>query len=63
MSYRIVETDGQSVAHVVKLGMFFDGTGRALCGRRPFPEKWGIPYSGTRKTVCLECLRVRRSNR
>lgn len=61
---RIVQTDGSTRAHVVKLGMFFDGEGKALCGARPFPERWYIVASSgvARKDACPDCLtRVRRA--
>jgi hypothetical protein len=59
---RVVEIDGDPRAHLVDLGQFFDGTGKALCGRKPFPERWGISYDPDgRKSACVACLNVRRT--
>jgi hypothetical protein len=62
-THRVVQTEGGERSHVVKLGMFFDGEGRALCGERPFPERWFIPGKpAQRKDACPACLAaVRRS--
>lgn len=58
---RIVQTESDARAHIVKLGMFFDGEGKSLCGRKPFPERWTIVYDKDgRKPVCVGCLERRR---
>jgi hypothetical protein len=58
---RIVQTDDSKRAHVVKLGMFFDGEGKALCGATPFPERWYIPGNpADRKDACPGCLTAMR---
>lgn len=56
--HRIVQTDGSRRAHAVKLGMFFDGEGKALCGERPFPERWFIVTGSKveRKALCPGCM-------
>lgn len=61
-THRIVQTDESKRAHIVRLGMFFDGEGKALCGERPFPERWYIVTGGKveRKDVCPGCLNARR---
>lgn len=63
VNHKIVQTDGQPRAHVVKLGVFFDGEGKALCGLSPFPERWYMPGNpADRKDACPACLaRVRRT--
>lgn len=55
---RIVQTDESKRAHIVRLGMHFDGEGKALCGARPFPERWYMVTGGRveRKDVCPACL-------
>ncbi|MFG3137682.1 hypothetical protein ACGFZA_15905 [Streptomyces sp. NPDC048211] len=38
--YARVAASGQTRDHIVRLGQFFDGEGKALCGVKPFPDKW-----------------------
>ncbi len=61
---RIVQTDESKRAHIVRLGVHFDGEGKALCGAKPFPERWYMVAGSAveRKPVCPDCLtRARRT--
>lgn len=59
---RVVQTDESKRAHVVRLGVHFDGEGKALCGVRPFPERWYMVTGSQveRKPVCPACLQEAR---
>lgn len=58
---RVVQIEGDPRAHLINLGVHWDGTGKALCGRKPFPERWGIVLNPEdRKDACTACLRARR---
>lgn len=53
--YRRVEIEADPRDHVIKLGMFFDGEGKALCGRKPFPERWVQPSMPSERELCAGC--------
>ncbi|MGW6260358.1 hypothetical protein [Streptomyces sp. NPDC055085] len=63
--YRQVCTDADPRAHIVKVGMFFDGENKALCGRKPFPDKWYIPagIAGAQKSTCPGCVTAYKQRR
>jgi hypothetical protein len=52
---RRVQVESDTRDHIVKLGMFFDGDGRALCGRKPFPERWTQPVLPSERELCAGC--------
>lgn len=40
--------------HIVSYRLFLDGDSKALCGRKPFPEKWR--EGGTGRKPCPTCV-------
>lgn len=47
----------QTRDHIVKVAMFFDGEGKALCGSKPFPDEWEelMPALGS-DAMCRTCV-------
>lgn len=52
---RRVQIEADPRDHVIKLGMFNDGSGKALCGRKPFPERWTQPALPSDRELCAGC--------
>lgn len=61
--YRRVEIEADPRDHVIKLGMFNDGTGKALCGRKPFPERWAQPVLPSDAPLCAGCQQAVRNGK
>lgn len=41
--------------HIAKLGVFFDGQGKSLCGKRAWPGKWEEAQGQAARVVCADC--------
>lgn len=52
---RRVRTAGQERDHVQR---HFSPESRALCGKKPFPERWHMPVVGKDKALCPACVRL-----
>ncbi|WP_406527348.1 hypothetical protein [Streptomyces sp. I8-5] len=60
-AYVKVTAPGQARDHIAKLVQFFDGTGKALCGVKPFPDKWEELMPSAGFTPCPGCVQKLRS--
>jgi hypothetical protein len=45
--------------HLVRPGLFFDGTARSVCGKNPFPERWAMPIV-SKGPICPACVNTAR---
>jgi len=54
-AYVRVTAPGQRHEHILRLAMFQDGEGKALCGVKPFPDKWEISNHSEIPAVCAGC--------
>jgi hypothetical protein len=49
---RVVKSGDDRLSHVVKMDMFFDGTGKSVCGVKVWPGKW-VEANG--QALCVDC--------
>lgn len=58
MTYRYVRvtTPIDRHDHVLRVGLFLDGEIKALCGVRPFPDKWVEVRPGGDGVPCVGCV-------
>lgn len=55
-TYLKVSAPGQTRDHIVRFHVFNDGQGKALCGTRPFPDKWEELMTGAGFAPCPGCV-------
>lgn len=55
-TYVRVTGKGARFDHIVRLHMFFDGEGKALCGVKPFPDRWEELTPGSVGQACAGCV-------
>lgn len=58
MKYTVVVLEDDPHRHVIGVGQFWDGEGKALCGRKPFPQKWAEAdaLQEDNRPVCVGCV-------
>lgn len=49
---RVVKDSDDRLSHVVRIGQFFDGTGKSLCGVNSWPGKW---VEAKEQPLCVDC--------
>jgi hypothetical protein len=49
---RVAKDSDDRLSHVVKLGQFFDGTGKSVCGVKSWPGKW---VENNTAPLCVDC--------
>jgi hypothetical protein len=55
VSYKRVRLADDRLDHIVKVGEFFDGNGKALCGRASWPGKWLESEGRIPRVLCMTC--------
>lgn len=41
--------------HIVKVGLFFDGSGKSLCGKSSWPSRWEDARGHQPRVTCVDC--------
>lgn len=56
MLYIRVRTESDvRLDHIIKVGVFFDGSGKSLCGKASWPGHWEDAKGHTPRVVCVDC--------
>ncbi len=62
MKYTVVVLEDDPHRHVIGVGQFWDGEGKALCGRKPFPQKWAeSDQLDSIRRMCAGCANAYRA--